>query len=123
MEREEREMCEMNPKICTIRRLLARARRAANDTAASKNASFVKKSVMLHVNYTISAPCRFSIIQGNRQREDKLFVKEPPPSCLIDLNRKVVWVAQEEEPLTGEFVNTQRFMRNPRLVEFRSDRV
>ena len=44
-----------------IHHLLTRTNHTANDTAAPTRASLVMKSVMLHANYTISAPCRFNI--------------------------------------------------------------
>ena len=60
-ESEERGMREMNSETRAIRPLLTRNTHAANDTATPTKASLVMKSVMLNANYTISAPCRFSI--------------------------------------------------------------
>ena len=68
----------------------------------------------------------FAVRAGNRRFPAKArhgptwrLQARPLASCLVDLNGKVVWVAQEEEPLAGELVDAQRFMRNPRSVEFR----
>jgi len=51
----------MNSGTRAIHHLLTRNTHAANDTAAPTRASLVMKSVMLHANYTISAPLRFGI--------------------------------------------------------------
>ena len=57
-ESDERGILDMNSGTRAIRPLLTRNTHAANDTAAPTKASLVMKSVMLHANYTISAPLR-----------------------------------------------------------------
>ena len=58
LERGTRETKSLN--LIILCRFAATAH-AANDTAAPTRASLVIKSGMLHANYTISAPLRFSI--------------------------------------------------------------
>ena len=59
--RRGRGIRETNSDALASRRLLTRNTHAANDTAAPTRASLVMKSVMLHANYTISAPLRCGI--------------------------------------------------------------